>query len=296
MARVNIEDLFKRPMGESKAAPGLEEGVWRVCNDYRIKKPERRLVACGDRWRTTKPLETRGLLIELARIGEEALSLGDFEEPIIRFVRQHGLLGLDSGRWQGGPGETVKAYVREIVTARDVVRLYEAVVNRDEDTASKLLDSFACKAVGGLRLGEDDEYYEMLTLEHALVEVLLEITKRVNRLCNVTAIPPRRSHEVSEIRTGWGFDSLVGAAYLQMYWLVGAGGGIVRCEFCGDFIPNPRKNQRFCRERDGMKDKCRRDWNYHHGTGKSSKEALKARRDIRKASRSGSDLAAMRQQ
>lgn len=292
---------------KSKVGPGLEEGVWRVCNDYkfedryleipedlenprikvsqRIKKPGRRLVACGDRWRTTKPLETSGFLVELARIGEDALNprIGEFDEPIRRFVKKHGLLGLDNGRWQGGPGETVKGYVREILTARDVVLLYKAVRDRDEDLASKLLDGFSCKAIGGRRLDEDgksfENSYRMPPLEHALVEVLLEVTERVNRHCHVTAIPPQRSYDVHKIRTGWGFNSLIGAAYLQMYWHIAAQGDIRRCKQCGGLFQSASAKREFCPGRDGIENKCKAEWNYHHGGGRSNKAARKQRRD-----------------
>lgn len=291
MVRVDVREF--RLAGELKAGPAFEEGVWRVCNDYKIERRERYLVPCGDGWETTYPLQAPGLIIELAGIREDALRLGDFEEPIVRFVRKRGLLGLDPWKWQGGDRETIKGYVAEIVLAADIVHLYEAVLNSDEDTARVLLDNFPCKALGGIRLGEDDRYYRMPPLEHALVEATLAVTRRVNDLCHVTAIPPKRSHDVSEVRTGWGFDSLIGAAYLQMYWLLAAGGGIARCDYCHTLIPNPRKDQRFCNERDGMKNKCRRDWNYHHGTGKSSKIALKAKRDRRKAAGSGSSAAAV---
>jgi hypothetical protein len=54
----------------------------------------------------------------------------------------------------------------------------------------------------------------------------MAVRRRVNELCRVTAIPPMRSHDVFKARTGWAFDSLIGAAYPQMYWLIGADGKI----------------------------------------------------------------------
>jgi hypothetical protein len=264
--------------GDLKAGPGVEEGSWRVCNDYKIERRGRFLVPCGDRWETVRPLETPGLLVELARLGEQALELEDFEEPIIRFVRRRGLLGLGAWKWQGGEQETIEGYVAEILQATNIVRLYSAVLDEDEALAESLLDHFSCKAIGGQRLGEDDRYYRMPPLEHALTEVTSAVAGRVNELCYVTAVPPRRSHEVAGIRTGWGFDSLIGAAYLQTYWLLASEGGIRRCKHCRDFIFNPRKNQEFCRERYGIRNKCKNDWNYHHGGGRSHKDARKAKR------------------
>ena len=331
-----------------KAGPGLEEGVWRVCNDYKFVKPkggDRHLIACGDRWWTVKPLEDFDLMIELARLKEQAFKLNDFEEPILGFVRKRGLLGLDRpGQWRGGPWETMQGYKAEIIRAGDVVRLYEAVLNGDESAATEVLRDFPCQVVPDVdaeaheraereraapaalersearerrrdhllgeadyfrapahrqfqiafevervldeefgvaepkmdsvyeRLGEDGKFYRMAPLEHALVEVTMAVTQRVNELCRVTAIPPARSHDVSKVRTGWSFDSLIGAAYLQMYWLIGAEGKIKRCKWCGALIPDARADQETCDPRHKAK------WNYHYGTGKSGKKARKRAR------------------
>ncbi len=250
-----------------RAGPGSEEGVWRVSNDYKIERRKggvRYLIASGDRWRTVRPLEERGLMIELARLREEAFERRDFEEPIVRFVRKRGLLGLDrpeyiNRRWHGGPRETVRKYIAEIIRAGEIVRLYEAVLNGNESAAKELLRDFPCQVPDGERLGEDDTFYRMAPLERALVEVTMAVTRRVNELCRVTAIPPMRSHDVSKVRTVWTFDSLIGAAYLQMYWLIGAEGRITRCGFCRHLIPYPRKNQSFCN------DSCRNKNDNHSG-------------------------------
>jgi|SRR5215203_1309711 len=121
----------------------------------------------------------------------------------------------------------------------------------------------------------------MEPLEHALVEVTELVTRTGNEHCYFTAIPPKRSHRVSEVRTGWGFDSLIGAAYLEMYWHIAAQRKIKRCDYCGDLIPNPRENQRFCREREGTENKCKNDWNYHRSNKRSGKEARKRAREAR---------------
>lgn len=104
-------------------------------------------------------------------------------------------------------------------------------------------------------------------------------------------IPVRRDDN-SHVQ-GWGFDSLLGAMWLQMQWIML--GQSRRCEWCGDVLvvepeqteqlgtgtrdaaigrrrKSPR-HKRFCNAT------CRQNWNYYRGTGTSSKEARKRQRD-----------------
>ena len=57
--------------------------------------------------------------------------------------------------------------------------------------------------------------------------------------------------------TSWTFDNLLGAMYLQMYWLVASRDSVARCEHCGRIIslgrPHPegrkrRSDKRFCND------------------------------------------------
>ena len=64
----------------------------------------------------------------------------------------------------------------------------------------------------------------------------------------------------------WGFRSLLGAMWLQMMFLMQADR---RCWWCGKPLdPGRHSHARFC----DNKGKCRANWNYHEGGGKSSKE------------------------
>ena len=93
-------------------------------------------------------------------------------------------------------------------------------------------------------------------------------------------------------KQGWAFDSLLGAMWLQMMWLMR--GHARRCEWCGKLLDidtertlqnpgpldgrrKPRNDRRFCPSRDGVENKCKADWNYHRGPGKSSKENRRRR-------------------
>jgi hypothetical protein len=46
--------------------------------------------------------------------------------------------------------------------------------------------------------------------------------------------------------TGWGFSSLGGAMFSQLYQVLGAQSGLARCDFCGKVIIGARKGTRFC--------------------------------------------------
>jgi hypothetical protein len=39
----------------------------------------------------------------------------------------------------------------------------------------------------------------------------------------------------------WGFRNLLGAAYLQFYWLITSRADIKRCKYCGHIIPSQRR-------------------------------------------------------
>ncbi|HET6662169.1 MAG TPA: hypothetical protein VFH16_19855, partial [Rubrobacter sp.] len=103
----------------------------------------------------------------------------------------------------------------------------------------------------------------------------------------------------SSHKRGWAVDSLLGAMWLQMEWLMR--GQPRRCEWCGALLDmdsekaeqmksgagdvsvsgwrKPRADRRFCPSRNGIKDKCKADFNYHRGAGTSSKEARMKKRD-----------------
>lgn len=289
------EDDFRAARG-LRAAPGLGEDVWRVCEDYRLVKPsreDRRKKPGQDRylepaypihlkskWRTVKPLDEPGLVFEFVNAFEQAGKRRDFVEPIIEWTRRYGLLGLGRSRWwHGGRKETIRGYVTEMHRIAGLWRLYEAVLSKDEEavkaaleecTAAQLYDDVIDERVRGevmprnvaLRLGADDEWYEMSTLEHATLGYTSAVTRRVGELCRPAGFLPERARGFSKVRTGWSFDNLLGPMYLQLWWLLGAEERIKRCKFpdCNKLIPNPRKNQEFCKDAS-----CRNKYDYRSG-------------------------------
>jgi hypothetical protein len=103
----------------------------------------------------------------------------------------------------------------------------------------------------------------MTLLERALVEVKLEIEAQVHRHCRPVLVLPQRSHDLTGVRSGRKFDSLLGPIYLQLLWHVAAQREVKRCKFCHWPIPKPRSDQLFCRRRQGVKNKCAADCNYN---------------------------------
>ena len=73
----------------------------------------------------------------------------------------------------------------------------------------------------------------------------------------------------SGVQSGWGFRNLLGPMYLQMYWLMAAGGNVTRCRYCSRIIsltsPLPgarktRQDKKFC------DNACRQRYHYHNKT------------------------------
>ncbi len=74
----------------------------------------------------------------------------------------------------------------------------------------------------------------------------------------------------------WGFRSLLGAMWLQMMFLMQKDR---RCWWRGKPLdPGMRSHARFCPDNNGQ---CRAAWNYHKGTGESSKENRRQDRFLR---------------
>jgi hypothetical protein len=197
----------------------------------------------------------------------------------------------------GGPEETVEAFAREAWVANMTLGLYEAATNpRGPETevivgcmSDQEADLPSLRGVSTRSLhGDSPEHARSWALR--VVEEIVEDRMRGR----VWPIPVRELgghlHGYAGHRQGWAFDSLLGAMWLQMMWLMLGQGR--RCEWCGkllDVDPNedlriaeggkagrrkPPSHQRFCRGTT-----CRQSWNYHQGDGDSSKAAKRKRRE-----------------
>lgn len=198
----------------------------------------------------------------------------------------------------GGLEETVEAFAREAWVANMTLRLYEAATNPEgpdmstiagymSDRTSNLIPSLQGVSTRSLH-GGSPERARSWALQ--VVEEIVEDRIRGR----VWPIPVRglggHLYGYAGHKQGWAFNSLLGAMWLQMLWLMLGQGR--RCEWCGRLLDvdpgehlrttgtgkagsrKPPRHQRFCRGTT-----CRQNWNYHYGDGKSSKKARKKKRE-----------------
>lgn len=171
-----------------------------------------------------------------------------------------------------------------------VLALYEAVLNGDEDRAkSAILEEFPFvglwwrmyNSAPNIRAHVDRAFvakeisetvgkvYDGDYLWHALETAGEEVEDMVSNYCSPALSVAEGSRDPSGVTANWRFKSPLGAMYLQMYWLMAAGGNVTRCKYCGRIIslasPAPsarktRQDKKFC------DDACRQRHHYHTKT------------------------------
>jgi hypothetical protein len=234
------------------------------------------------------------------------------EEAAIAWAKKHGVLGVDGPKttmmglsslaiedYLGRPGpdgfigkgmvnesfggqeETVVRFTDEALEARFVWKLYTAAVGNalDLGTIKKLMGK-----EGEERPGARPNYPSISEIygrtpeaarDWALNVVAETVTRKVARRCY-----PILHGGVGSYQQGWAFDSLLGAMWLQMLWLMT--GRTRRCLWCHQILAfdddGPKKKRKTRDDKDYCDPKHRAKWNYHHGSGKSSKYARKQAR------------------
>jgi hypothetical protein len=272
--------------------------VWTVCDDYEVR--DEAIVAKHPysdfetgRWTTSKvnsrwwhgyyPLEEApDLFLKLARLHDEP----DFIEATLRFSHTFGVLGVDTVK-KGSmiDGTSLAGFRQEAARARKVLKLYEAVLNRDPVAAHATLHGLRSDRTEIVPESELEESILEEEGQQALEEYLLNgavrktlklVNEKVRDLCHTEAriaydpdqlianddpdqltnfVAAVLSTDFSRVKSTWRFDNLLGAAYLQMHWLLTSGGNIARCDHCGRVIslarPHPegrkrRRDRKFC--------------------------------------------------
>jgi hypothetical protein len=186
----------------------------------------------------------------------------------------------------------IGVFWEEVRRAAGVLAMYEAALSRNNDVAKEAIHE-GSPFIGGRfwptvtrdlpRSQEDRELEARLVenwveqgmegnyLEYCLLTAAFVVEGTVNDFCYpILHFDPHLSeHDPSQVVDVWAFENLLGAMYLQMYWLMGSGANTTRCEWCGRLIslesPYPGakkrpKHKRFC---DAY---CRQKWNYHNRT------------------------------
>jgi hypothetical protein len=273
---------------------GLTElGIQSVCNEYEMR--EDKIVARyklsaleehlrpEDVWWYYSPLrDAPDLFLTFARLCKEK----SFERAALAFSHKYGLpnnivevVGGKEKTYSFAEEIEVSDFWDEAEKAHRVLALYEAVINRDAETVKQSL-------LGHYTVGKSFKIdHETLSLVeelqgpngilHAGLDYVVEAVQDVvQRTCRqrIRAAPQNRTKppDLSNIETVWDFDSLYGAMYLEMWWLIVSGNNIGRCEFCDSPISlgrshpaarKRRRDKRFCN------DACRQA---HHRSKKRS--------------------------
>jgi hypothetical protein len=242
-----------------------EFGDWGICKEYEIRGDE--IVAKWPieesfRWGWYWPLEhTPWLFLELAELSKEP----DFREATLRFCHNWGVPGdlipthyvVESTKlsgfqeWKARRARVGKmnlsGFQEEAKNIAEIIDLYERALNGDEEVI-QLPPGMPGSA------GSPEMY-----TDHGLGWAVALVTERVQTLCRpslyFTPEYLRPETIVSGISNTWEFANLLGAAYLQMWWLMTSEGEVARCEYCHRRMslarPAPdgrkrRRDKRFC--------------------------------------------------
>jgi hypothetical protein len=291
--------------------PILNEGdarrlfVWLVYDGYEQIEEDGRLpylkASNRDAFKIYDPIfHTPHLFLDFARIAESKSP----PDELAKWLRQYGLLGLscDGGAYgvphmpqvvspplcyspEGGPGETRAAIWEEVRTANEVLGLYEAVFNQDDgkledwhlrtyedpeqrwlQTYTEETDSTRVDTLAGLALIRVQELVRERLMLFAYPDISLKGTGAV--LQGTKGSVP----SVEQLALGWSPRNLLGAIYLQFYWLITSGKDLSRCKQCGRIISyappmpkwgeltprKPRRDKEFCNRQ------CRQNYHYHN--------------------------------
>lgn len=301
--RISRDDFVRA--SELQRRRGLGTRSWEVCEEYELREPNEASrydylsfevtpkypLNREDKWRTYYPLEdTPDLFLKFARLyrnGRDRYVDAIFVNSILDWVREYGLLGYDENSYLGGPEETINNYAGSAYWAAGILAMYEATLNGDEEAAkTAVLEKFLSVDPLGpefkRRVGEQqcaafkaewiEERWNGDYLGYALTAAMDLVVLTVRDECFPVLHLRESVRDPSKISAGWNFKSLYGAMYLQMYWLMAAGGDVTRCEYCGRIIslarPHPegrkrRRDKRFC------DDACRQA---HHRSKKEGQD------------------------
>lgn len=194
---------------------------------------------------------------------------------------------------EGGPEETVLYFWLSVQEANTTLALYEAAVNKDQEHLEQLLgqdgeayvSSYMDETLRNVsRLSSDFKFPEFIDLlvDRALMRVWHVVQQNLSNYAYPTinhelpkaeAVPGfHTGTHLTPYRLGasWGFRNLLGAAYLQFYWLITSRADIKRCKYCNRIIPLAppvsQDGQRVRKRRDDVEycnKSCRQNHHYH---------------------------------
>jgi hypothetical protein len=299
--RVGPED-FGQAVGLMKNSEEVDR--WWICEEYKVREdtiiakhpaPEDfdpgREWLLGESWRSYRPLEEApDLFLKFAGIHKAP----DFVAAALAFSHAYGIPGyyLDPDEspifYDEPPSSTrpdkvsLSWWQAESKRTWIILNMYNAALGKDREAVQRLIlehDEILAEWPIYLR---DEENFPAAPPELALFGALFGVVGKVNNavrtLCHpslLLSVEPLNIYtpDPTKVGTMWTFHDLLGAMYLQMYWLVASGGDVTRCEYCGRMIslarsqPQGRKrrrDKRFCN------DACRQA---HHRSKKRTQDA-----------------------
>ena len=265
-------DLIKRPAQDARPLGYVfPDGDCWACKEYELH--EDWIVAAFssediENWRHYSPLEEApDLFLKFCGLHREP----DFARAALLFAQRYGLPIGTIGEGASGymPEElALQHFFEESRRAWVVLSLYESVLNRDEDAAMSLLstyhhiDDVFQGYFDALTRNKSDDMAGLPPLHSALAASVSTVDTLVRKSCRqhtIIAFDGMPHPDPSVVRLVWSFDNLLGAMYLQMYWIMTSGGNLTRCEHehCRRVIslakPHPegrkrRSDKRFCND------------------------------------------------
>lgn len=194
---------------------------------------------------------------------------------------------------QGGRDETFRGFWEEVRYANMALTCWEAALSNDENQLEQ-----AMLRRRHPQFADEDTYLESIRLNYAArarksgvtyTDVLVHdatfhALTSVQEVLQAFAYPyiatssprrrriPDRLYSPDGLAATWWPRNLLGAMYLQMYWLMTSSGDLARCKHCGRIISyappvpvgeeykarKPRKDKEFCDSR------CRQNFHYHN--------------------------------
>lgn len=246
-----------------------------------------------DAWRYYDPIrKDPGLFFEFARLREKMRrEQAQPSEIALDWANKYGLLGCSREFYQNrrtfetqaASHEFVAHFFEEVDRAAGILAFYQASLNQDEDAILPLVRQY--------RPWTEDLFVRYIASDDSelyggrLGFALYLVTSEVVRMVHTFAFPKLTLHPAGPttppgLSSGYGYLTLLGAMYLQMYWLVAAGEKhVAYCRQCGDLIlltarapgpegrpRKPRRDRRYCG------DACRQRYHYRNAT-KPKREA-----------------------
>jgi hypothetical protein len=282
--------------------------VWEVYEEYALVEPKDGVPYFNARGfigrykpqvaKRYEPLiETPHLFLDFARLWEQR----DVSNALVSWIAKYGLLGLASDiprkpstnrlreefpphqyKPDGGPAETLDAVLYEAERAHYALMWYEAALDGDKNSLEHALipseQSTEWKEEKRRyfrsRANRKNISYVDALADKALATVMLLIQFSLNSYAYPAIYPTINPMEQQltpeQFAASWGARNLLGAMYLQFYWLITSGG--TRCKYCGRLISQarpivassgkairkPRSDRQFC------SDRCRHNFHYHN--------------------------------